>query len=143
MAEKEKKICFVICPIGKPDTDVRKRSDIILDYIISPVVQQFGYEALRADKISETGMITNQVIEHLLEDLLVVADLTDNNANVYYELGISLTKKKYVIPICQEGHKIPFDLSHRRTILYPNTPDGYEELKEQILEWVKSYQDEQ
>lgn len=139
MAEKEKKICFVICPIGKPDTDVRKRSDAILDYIISPVVQQFDYEALRADKISETGMITYQVIEHLLEDPLVVADLTDNNANVYYELAIRHAIKKPVIHIIEFGQTPPFDTKDIRTV--PVASEDLkiaEEAKAQISKHIKA-----
>ena len=72
MARKpEKKICFVISPIGDPETDIRRRADKILRYVISPAVEQWDYEALRADQISEPGMITSQVIQHIVEDPLV------------------------------------------------------------------------
>ncbi len=130
-----KKICFVICPIGGPDTEVRERSDAILNYIISPVVQSFGYEALRADKISETGMITNQVIEHLLEDPLVVADLTDHNANVYYELAIRHVVKKPVVHVIEYGQTPPFDTKDIRAIpVASKNLKIAEEAKKQISE---------
>lgn len=134
-----KKICFVICPIGGPDTEVRERSDAILNYIISPVVQSFGYEALRADKISETGMITNQVIEHLLEDPLVVADLTDHNANVYYELAIRHVVKKPVVHIIEHSQTPPFDTKDIRAIpVASQNLKIAEEAKKQISEHIEA-----
>lgn len=63
----KKKNCFVISPIGDPGTEVRKRSDNVLDYIIRPAVEPLGYEALRSDKISEPGLITTQVIRQIIE----------------------------------------------------------------------------
>jgi hypothetical protein len=136
---EKKKICFVICPIGGPGTEIRERSDAILNYIISPVVQGFGYEALRADKISETGMITNQVIEHLLEDPLVVADLTDHNANVYYELAIRHVVKKPVVHIIEHSQTPPFDTKDIRAIpVASQNLKIAEEAKKQISEHIEA-----
>lgn len=79
------KICFVIAPIGEPESDTRKRSDQILRYLISPAAEEYGYKALRVDQISKPGIIdTTQVIQHVVDDPLVVADLTDRNPNVFY-----------------------------------------------------------
>jgi len=43
---------------------------------------------IRADKISEPGIITTQIIGHIVDAELVIADLTDKNPNVFYELAI-------------------------------------------------------
>ena len=86
--EPEKKTCFVISPIGEPESDTRKRADKILKYVIDPSVERRGYKAVRADHISEPGMITSQVIQHIVDDDLVIADLTDRNPNVFYELAL-------------------------------------------------------
>jgi len=56
------KTCFVIAPIGEPDSETRKRSDQVLKHIISPAIKERGYAATRADEISEPGIITTQVI---------------------------------------------------------------------------------
>ena len=85
----EPKRCFVIAPIGDPASAERDRSDKVLKFLVAPVVEPLGYSTpLRADHLAKPGLITAQVIEHLLEDDLVIADLTGANANVYYELAI-------------------------------------------------------
>ncbi len=95
----DKKTCFVIAPIGDPDSDIRRRSDQILKHIIKPAVGKCGYDAIRADQISEPGMITHQVIEHVVGDPLVVADLTGQNPNVFYELAIRHAIRKPFVPL--------------------------------------------
>jgi hypothetical protein len=70
------KICFVISPIGDPDSETRKRSDQVLKHVIRPAATSSGYKAVRADEIDKPGMITSQVIQHVVNDDLVVADLT-------------------------------------------------------------------
>lgn len=73
---------------------------------------------MRADGISQPGMITNQVIEHLIEDDLVVADLTSSNPNVFYELAIRHATRKPVVTLIEMGERIPFDVSQSRTIQF-------------------------
>jgi hypothetical protein len=63
------KICFVIAPIGEDGSDIRKRSDRMFTYVIEPAAKECGYKAVRADKISKPGIITNQVIQAHIFDL--------------------------------------------------------------------------
>jgi hypothetical protein len=110
------KSCFVIAPIGEDDSDTRKRSDKLLKYVISPVVSEKGYEAVRADQIAEPGLITSQVIQHVAEDDLVVADLTERNPNVFYELAIRHALKRPLVQMIARGERIPFDVAGMRTV---------------------------
>jgi len=66
--------------------------DQMLNHIITPAVNEYGYEAIREDKISEPAIITSQVIQHIIEDSLVIADLTRRNPIVFYELVILIKK---------------------------------------------------
>jgi hypothetical protein len=118
MTTQERKSCFVIGPIGDPDTPERRRSDQVFKYIIAPVVEQLGYKPARADKIPDPGMITDQIIQRLLEDDLVVADLTGRNANVFYELAIRHAIRKPAVLLIADGEKIPFDVSQSRVIFF-------------------------
>jgi hypothetical protein len=133
----ESRVAFVISPIGEPDSPERKRADQILKYVIEPAVQEFGYKTLRADKDAKPGIITSQVINHLINEPLVVADLTGHNPNVFYELAVRHATRKPVIQLIQKGEKIPFDVAAQRTIEVDNTDldsvnNAIKELRRQI-----------
>lgn len=110
------KTCFVIAPIGEPESETRKRSDQVLQYIIRPSVEQCGYVAVRADEIDRPGIITTQVIQHIVEDPLVIADLTERNPNVFYELALRHALRRPLIQLISKGEVIPFDVAGTRTI---------------------------
>lgn len=112
----DKKSCFVISPIGEPDSDTRKRADQILTHVIKPAVAEFGYMAVRADEIDKPGIITSQVIQRVVTDPLVIADLTERNPNVFYELAIRHALRKPLVQIIKKGEQIPFDVAGTRTI---------------------------
>jgi hypothetical protein len=134
-----KKACFVISPIGADGSDVRKRADQILKHIISPVADIMGFEAIRADRISEPGLITAQVIQHIIEDELVIADLTGSNPNVFYELAIRHAIRKPLVQIIQKDEKIPFDVAGMRTIPVDHTDlDSVQEAKAEIEKQIRA-----
>src|SRR5215510_5518346 len=86
--DPELKTCFVIAPIGEADSTIRKRPEQVFKYVVEPAARECGYQALRADQIPQPGMITTQAIQHVVEDPLVIADLTGRNPNVFYELAV-------------------------------------------------------
>ena len=134
-----KKICFVIAPIGEAGSDVRKRSDQVLKHVITPAVEQCGYDPLRADQIAEPGMITSQVIQHIVDDPLVVADLTGWNPNVFYELAIRHALRRPLVQLIKRGEQIPFDVAGTRTIHIDHKDlDSVEEAKDEIVRQVKA-----
>ena len=139
--DKVQNNCFVICPIDEPKTEIRKRSDKVYKFIIKPVIEKLeGYDlkVIRADKISSPGVITDQIIQHILEDILVIADLSDSNPNVFYELAIRHASKLPFIQIIQEGEKIPFDNFNMRTIPYGFDIETVDETKRYMLEQIKN-----
>ncbi len=111
--------CFVISPIGEENSPVRVRSDDVLDFIIRPALEKCGYEVppLRADQLPSPGRITRQIIDQLLRADLV-ADLTDHNPNVFYELAIRHASRKPVVQIIHAKDKLPFDVANQPTIFY-------------------------
>lgn len=117
MRNKKFKTCFFVAPIGKENDDIRRWSDEILTHIIYPAIKPLGYQKPeRADHISSPGLITTQIIKRLVDSDLVVADLTNHNPNVFYELAIRHVVQKPVVHLIQEGQEIPFDLKNVRTI---------------------------
>jgi hypothetical protein len=137
-AQKEKKkTCFVVTPIGSDDSSTRRFADGILEAVIVPVLSEHGYEVLAAHQITVSGSINKQVIEHVLYSDLVIANLTDLNANVMYELAVRHCTYKPVISIAEKDTRLPFDIVDERTIFYTNDIAGANELKEMLSAFVK------
>jgi hypothetical protein len=140
LASTEKpKTCFVIAPIGADGSADRVRSDQVLKHIIGPSVRECGYDPIRADQISEPGLITSQVIQHIVEDPLVVADLTGRNPNVFYELALRHAIKKPVVQIIHSTETIPFDVAASRTVHVDHRDlDSVARAKEEIVRQIRA-----
>jgi len=120
--QQEKPLCFVISPIGAEGTTDRQRADNVLHHIIEPAALEF--HVVRADQIAKPGHITTQIVEHILEAPLVVADLTGHNANVFYELALRHVTRKPVIHMSDGEWRPPFDVAPQRTIFFDVTDLG-------------------
>ena len=116
--------CFVVSPIGEIGTPGHKRAKNVLDYIIKPAAEAVGLKAVRADDLSQPGSITTQIIQQLISAKAVVADLTDLNPNVFYELAVRDSFGEPVVLIAEEGTTLPFDLIQQRTIFFDSTDLG-------------------
>lgn len=115
----KKKSCFVIGPIGKEGSDTRKKADLLLALVIKQVLEDkpFQYNVTRSDSLGEPGLISVQVISRVIESDLVVADLSGQNPNAFYELAIRHMEEKPVIHMTDET-ALPFDVFDYRTIQY-------------------------
>lgn len=133
------KKCFLIAPIGELGSTTRRRSDMVLKYVLYPPLHECGYEIIRTDEISNPGVITTQVLNHLAEDELVIADLTSHNPNVFYEVGIRHATGKPIIHIIEAGEQIPFDVAAFRTIVLDHRDlESVEEAKRTITRAIQA-----
>jgi hypothetical protein len=115
------KVCFYITPIGDDGTDPRQHADLFLNHVVEPALQEFGLKVIRADKIGKPGMITVQIIQHVIRSKLVVADLFFHNPNVFYELCLRHACCLPTVQIIRKGDSIPFDLKDFNTIEIDST----------------------
>lgn len=112
--------CFYITPIGDEGSEARKHSDLFLGNIVEPALSSFGMKVVRADAIDKPGMITRQIIEHIIRSRLVIADLSFHNPNVFYELALRHAVRLPIVQIIRAGDRIPFDIHQMRTIVIDN-----------------------
>ncbi|HEX4131323.1 MAG TPA: hypothetical protein VHZ24_14885 [Pirellulales bacterium] len=116
------KICFFIAPIGDAKSDDaekrkhRQHSDTILNQYVRRALDEQALKVVRADEIAEPGMISKQIVEHILNSALVIADLSYENPNVFYELCLRHVTGKPTVHLIRKGDKIPFDVANFRTI---------------------------
>ena len=122
--------CFVIMPFGTKGaygiegTEGEKEANRIYDCIKSSVREinkQLGTTLTceRADDPAERGYVDKQIYEKLDQAKVVIADLTGNNPNVYYELGVRLTlRDRNTLILTQDRSEISFDLGHVRSKEY-------------------------
>lgn len=137
----QQKKCFVVCPIGAEGSDERIHADWLLHEIIEAVFKSYftnEYKIIRADKISTPGNIDTQVINHILEDDLVIADMSLLNPNVFYEIGIRHMINKPIVHMFKEGNTIPFDVTTMRSISFNyNHPASLSKAREQLAAFVE------
>jgi tetratricopeptide (TPR) repeat protein len=118
---------FVVMPFGK-----KKGSDgtlydfnAIYKTLILPALEDAGFDPFRADEETTSGDILTDMFQELLLADLCLCDLSIDNANVYYELGIRHAFRKRGVVHIQAGRAyMPFDIFNVRTLPYHITPEG-------------------
>ncbi len=103
--------CFVVMPF-------REELDRVFRKTVSPALQENGYEVVRGDETIWPRIISEAIVSEILSSDLIVADITDHNPNVFYEIGVADAIGADIVLLCQQGQSIPFDINQRRTIYY-------------------------
>lgn len=135
MAEDER-FCFVLSPIGSPTSEARRRANGIIDEIIQPALPDFRVE--RADHDKAPGIVTERIVENVLDADLVVADLTNVNPNVMYELAVRHATGEPFVQMMEQGGELPFDIGDVNTVFFTNDLPGRREAIENLKEAAES-----
>jgi len=102
---------FVLMPFADEFTDVWRLG-------IKPSVEALGLSCTRADDFLHTRNIMDVIRESIRRARLIIADMTTNNPNVFYELGYAHALSKPVILITRDRNSVPFDLRGLNNIEY-------------------------
>ncbi|MET0500925.1 MAG: TRAFs-binding domain-containing protein [Candidatus Binatia bacterium] len=107
---------FVVMPYGtKEEIDFNK----VYGVLIKPALEAAGFEVFRADQEMRAGDIRTDMFQELLLADLVVADLSIDNPNVWYELGVRhALRARGVIGIRCRRDYMPFDVHTDRSLRY-------------------------
>jgi hypothetical protein len=113
--------CYVLMPLSQTSPDHTgdfwtKHFDDFLKPLIeeNPKLEARRSTALRAE-------ILREIITALVVSKVVVADLTDRNPNVYWELGVRQSFKHGTVTIAETGTQLPFDISGKGVLFYDST----------------------
>jgi hypothetical protein len=106
--------------------------------VIKAVCSEYNLNAVRADDSFGPGLIVADVANQIADSDLIIAEITPNNPNVYYEVGYAHALNKPTILIAEKSTKLPFDVSPFRTLFYENTINGKARIEEGLRKHVGS-----
>ena len=98
-----------------------EKFDDVYEAFIKPMFEESeaaSFSVDRADDIYNQRNIMQDIVTRIVQSQLIVADLTDNNPNVFYELGVAHALGRPVILLAQNLNDVPFDLRPYRVLIY-------------------------
>jgi hypothetical protein len=99
---------------------------------ILPALNDLGYDAVRADQFTMVGDITKMIAKAIESSAIVIADVSDANANVMYEIGIAEKNMRSLILISRYNSTPPFHLRAHLTLFYRSA----DELRERLTNYL-------
>ena len=129
---------FVAMPFGPEGLQV------VYDDYIKPTVEGYcALKCIRGDDMPGSGVIMSNIINAISEAEFVIADLTDQNANVLYEVGLAHAMNKPTLLVSQSLDEMPFDLRHHRVLRYEYSPHGCKILEQKLKKHITEMRNQQ
>lgn len=113
---------FVVMKFGDP------KLDSMYELAIKRAVEKCGFSALRIDEIQSAGSITDQTLQQIDRSAVILADLTGERPNCYFEVGYAHALGKELILTIRKGEEKHFNLADRRFIEWETDKELYEGL---------------
>lgn len=123
---------FVIMPFSPELDDVYHLG-------IREVVESLNYSCKRVDEMEFTGDILDEIYNSIINSKIIVAEVSNPNPNVYYEVGYAHALNKPVILITKEVSSTPFDLKMYNHIVYDNIVNLRKNLKRRLEVILSGY----
>jgi hypothetical protein len=120
--------CFVIMPFDD-------EFNAIYSKIIKPTVERFDIVCRRKDEYPSVGGLSTGIVSYIANASFIIADVTSNNPNVYYELGIADSLEKTVILLSQSSP--PADIRYWKYIVYKNVVSESMRISENLKQAIK------
>lgn len=126
--------CFVIQPFDRGRFDKRYRD------CFKPAIERAGLEPYRVDGDPSAEILISSIEDGIKNASVCLADITVDNANVWYELGFAFALGKPVVMVCaEERQKFPFDIQHRSVIVYKTeSASDFDELGSSITKILEA-----
>ncbi|WP_294346882.1 hypothetical protein [Prosthecochloris sp.] len=127
--------CFIIQPFDGGPYDKR------CDDVFIPAIEDAGLQSYRVDRDPSASIPIEQIESGIRSASLCLADITEDNPNVWFELGYAIATRTDVILVCSDQRKkaFPFDVQHRHIIKYTTESSrDFEQFKTQITDRLKA-----
>jgi tetratricopeptide (TPR) repeat protein len=118
--------CYVSIPYGiKNDADGRSLDfDFLYHFVIRPAVQELDMECRRLDELSPGAIWHKTLYAALISSDVMISDVSIQNANVFYELGIRHALKRGRTLLISAGGRMPSNISYVQTLFYQPDSSG-------------------
>jgi len=127
--------CFVIMPFSTTASCTKEEWTWIFENVFKPAVEGAGLDYQCRRSVATRGNIVASILEELNDAYIVLADLTDHNVNVFYELGVRHSLRDRTILVAQRNDDIPFDLQAYAYHVYDwKTPEGCTALAQKLTQ---------
>jgi hypothetical protein len=106
--------------------------------VIKPAIEEAGLLCVRGDNIYTQQDIVKDIWLSIRKARLVVAELSDSNPNVMYEIGLAHAIGKPIILLTRKETDVPFDLKALRYVYYdPNNPFWGIDLRSKLTQVIR------
>lgn len=118
LTEEEKgRMAFFICPFDNEEVNHN------YEYVIKPSVERHQFQIQRADEITHTRTITDAIMSAINQSRFLIADLTTERPNCYYEVGYAHAIGKPVVILAKDGTPRHFDLAAHKWTYWSDYKD--------------------
>jgi hypothetical protein len=130
------KTALIVGPIGSNAHKDRQRLYLLVSKAIQPVLDEFDIRAIPFYLVSELGSANVEVVNHLLNDRIVICDITGLNPNVMYEFAVRKSSKRPAILIGEIGSYHPSYTLGEKTIDFELSQAGFTSLKSKLKDAI-------
>jgi hypothetical protein len=131
------KHAFVVMPFS-PTPSERNWTEVF-EGLFKPALEECGYDCTRAE--ASRGSLIGDIVQAVFEADIVVADVTDRNPNVFYELGVRHSLRRGTIVVSQGTEHIPSDLLGYWCLTYGLRPAEVTKFKRDIKRIISTFEE--
>jgi hypothetical protein len=128
--------CFVIQPFDNGGPYDKRYKDVLL-----PAIAEAELEAYRVDEDRSSSILIDDIEQNIRASEICLADITLDNANIWYEVGFAFANNRPVVMICAKPRPSnpPFDVQHRHIIFYTqDSPSDFTKLQTEVTQRLKA-----
>jgi hypothetical protein len=113
--------CGLIRPIADMGGDYTFKHWREVHDVMTEALDEINYDLRLVSETESVGVVLNEIVSNLYSDEIVIADVSNKNANVMFELGMRMAFQKPVIIVTDLDTDLSFDIQAVKHLRYPRS----------------------